>query len=91
MCNLATILEVFLPALNHTMPHEELRCLISVHLEALLDRHTVLLAQFREQTTSPEGMVGEIFCSLCCRSDVSMQVTFNPVDMSLCVCHFLLV
>ncbi|KAL5463429.1 hypothetical protein EMCRGX_G032324 [Ephydatia muelleri] len=44
-------------------------CNLATILEALLDRHTVLLAQFREQTTSPEGMVGEIFCSLCCRSD----------------------
>lgn len=66
--NLETILRTFLPALAHTMPHEELQVLIPIQLEVLLDRHKAVLIQMSEQITSPEGVIGNIFSTLCSRS-----------------------
>ena len=82
VCNLDTILTTFLPALAHAMSYEELRRLVPFELEVLLQRHTGLLAELREQATSPAGMIGEIFCKLCSRSDVS--TVHSPVR-GMCV------
>lgn len=72
--NLNTILNVFLPALEHVVAARDLRLLIPAQLEMLVESHTAILAQLKQrQNRSSEsyGLVGSVFSDLCTHSNVS--------------------
>ena len=62
--SLETLLNMFLPALEHAVSPRDLRLMFPAQLEPLVERHRELLTQLEERTATSShfaGIVGDIF------------------------------